>query len=135
MTPKKIKFRNISKEKFRIYLKKASDFYETMIRAHQSSNWNSVGLAGIHCAISAADAFTVYRRGVRCASDEHNDSIEFLEQNIIDPGDKKYIVQFRRIIAKKNLIEYEARNFTSTEAKEILKRAERFFNWVKQQVR
>ena len=135
MSPKKIKFRRIDKEKYKIYLKKANDFYETMLRAYQKDNWNSVGLEGVHCAISAVDALMIYRKGMRCASEDHKDSVEFFEQNIDSPEDKNYASQFRRIISKKNLVEYEDRNFTAKEAEEILKRAERFLNWVREQIR
>jgi len=135
MNPKRIKFRKIDKEKYKIYSKKANDFYETMLQAFQENNWNSVGLEGVYCAISAADALIIHWKGIRCASGDHRDSVEFLEQNINDPKDKNYISQFRRIISKKNLIEYEDRSFTAREAEEILKRAERFLNWVKEQIR
>lgn len=36
---------------------------------------------------------------------------------------------FKRIIAKKNLIAYENREFRQTEAIDILKLAERFYRW------
>lgn len=135
MSPKKIKFRSIDKEKYKIYLKKANDFYETMLRAYQEGNWNSVGLEGVHCAISAVDALMIYQKGIRCASEDHKDSVEFFAQNIEGPESKHYASTFRRIVSKKNLVEYEDRNFTAKEAEEILKRAERFLNWVKQQIR
>lgn len=135
MSPKKIKFRSVDKEKYRIYLKKANDFYETMLRAYQENNWNSVGLEGVHCAISSADTLMVYRKGIRCASKDHRDSVEFFEQHIGSPENKSYVTQFRRIISKKNLIEYEDRNFTAREAEEILKKAERFLDWVREQIR
>jgi len=40
------------------------------------------------------------------------------------------ISTFKRIIAKKNIIAYENRDFHQTEAIEILKSSERFYNWV-----
>jgi len=38
------------------------------------------------------------------------------------------------VINLKNLIEYEARNFTEKEAEDILKHAERYFQWVRNQL-
>lgn len=135
MTPRRIKFRKVERNNYKLYLKKASDFYETMLSAYMKGNWNSVGLEAIHCAISAADALMVCAKGMRCASEDHNDSVEFLEQNFENTEIKKHLAQFRAIISKKNLVEYEGRNFIEKEAEEILKRAERFLNWIKEQVR
>ena len=36
---------------------------------------------------------------------------------------------FKRIIAKKNAIAYEGRAFRETEAHEVLKQAQRFYDW------
>ncbi|GAG61692.1 unnamed protein product [marine sediment metagenome] len=36
----------------------------------------------------------------------------------------------RRILVKKNLVEYENRDFTQKEAFEIFKRTKQFYNWV-----
>jgi len=38
---------------------------------------------------------------------------------------------YKRIVAKKNLIAYENRDFRQVEAIEIAKLAERFYEWVK----
>jgi hypothetical protein len=40
------------------------------------------------------------------------------------------ITTLKRIIAKKNLIAYENREFHQSEAIDILKLTERFYNWV-----
>jgi HEPN domain-containing protein len=106
-----------------------------MIDTFKKKNWNSVGLEAVHCAISAADALMIYSKGMRCASEDHKDSVEFIEQNIERREVKQHLNQFRAIIGKKNLIEYEERSFSEKEAEEVLKRAERFLNWVKEQLR
>ncbi|MCD6521646.1 HEPN domain-containing protein [Candidatus Calescamantes bacterium] len=116
-------------------MKKAEDFYEAMLRSYKENNWNSVGLEGVHCAISAADALMVFYYGIRCASDDHRDSVKLLEQHFPEPEYKNYISHFRRIISQKNLVEYEDRNFSAKEAEEIVKKAERFLNWVKEKIR
>lgn len=134
MISKKVKFRRVERDKYKLYLKKARDFYETMLSAYKKENWNSVGLEAIHCAISAADALMVYAEEMRCASDDHNEAVEFLELYSKNKEIKKHLVQFRAIISKKNLVEYEGRDFSKKEAVEILKRAERFLNWIREQV-
>ncbi|MFH1593482.1 MAG: hypothetical protein ABID09_02155 [Candidatus Omnitrophota bacterium] len=40
----------------------------------------------------------------------------------------------RRVIAKKNLIEYENRDFTKSEALDMIKQVQRFHDWAIKQV-
>jgi len=37
----------------------------------------------------------------------------------------------RRVLAKKHLVEYESRLFSETEAREIVRHAERFLAWIR----
>lgn len=43
-----------------VYLKKAGEFSESMLKARQAKRWNAVGLNAIHCTISACHAVSVY---------------------------------------------------------------------------
>lgn len=135
MNPRKIKYRKVERDHYKLYLKKANDFYEAMLHSYKKGNWNSVGLEAIHCAISGADALMVYLKGIRSTSEDHRDAVELIELNISGTEVKKHLSQFRAIINKKNLVEYEERNFTKKEAEDILKKSERFLNWIKNQLR
>jgi len=128
MAAKKIKTERIERSKYSIYLKKAQDFFDAMHQASLSNNWNAAGLAAVHCAISSNDALLVYFRGIRSTADNHLDAIELLRncQEINQAEDM--ISRLRKIIGKKNLIEYEARPFLQAEAEEIIKHTERFYN-------
>lgn len=53
---KKIPVKNVGKQEYKDYWKKAQDFLKTMSDAYLKQNWNSTALEGIHAAISAADA-------------------------------------------------------------------------------
>lgn len=134
MTPKSIPFKKIEHSKFTIYYKKAQDFYQTMLRAHTEKNWHSVGLEAIHCAISATDALLVYLRGVRSTSKNHLDTVDLLVNQLKIVDTKNYAQNLIKILEMKNLVEYEDRLFTQNEATEILKRTERYFNWIKNQL-
>ena len=79
MAAKKIKSENIERGNYSAYLKKAQDFFDAMQQAYLLNNSNAVGLAAVHCAISANDALLVYFRGIRSASAKHLDSIELLQ--------------------------------------------------------
>ena len=112
MVPKRIKKRVIDKSNYRIYLQKAREFYETMHRAKDRNNWNAVGLNGVHCTISSNDALLVFYAGIRSSSQDHNVAVELLSSSVKLPEVKSKSQILRRILAKKNLIEYEDRDFT-----------------------
>ena len=128
MTPSKIKTTVVNKSNYIIYLKKANDFYETMQKAEDSKTWTAVGLNAVHCAISCCDAILAFYLGIRSTSDDHMDAVDLLMRipQVKTGGEAN---AYKRIIAKKNLIAYDCREFRQPEALEILKMAERFYRW------
>jgi hypothetical protein len=129
MTPKKLKTRTVEKSDYRIYLAKAKDFYEIMFKAHEAEKWTAVGLNAVHCAISCCDAMLVFHLGIRSIGEDHVQVIDLLSR-LPRKGISDEISTFKRIIAKKNVIAYENREFRQSEAADILKLAERFYDWV-----
>jgi uncharacterized protein (UPF0332 family) len=131
MAAKKINTTKIDKNKYQAYLKKASDFFDAAHQAFLAKNWNAAGLSAVHCAISSCDALLVFFRGQRSTSENHYAAAELLQQcseiNSVD----ELTSRFRRILAKKNVIEYEERQFSQSEAEEIIKQTERFFSQTK----
>lgn len=128
MAAKKIKTQDLEKGDYKVFLKKAKDFYDIMLKARDSANWTAVGLNAVHCAISCCDAMLVFHLGIRSIGEDHMqvaDLLSQLPQGIVT-GE---VAAFKRIVAKKNLIAYENREFRQTEALDILKLAERFYNW------
>ena len=135
MVPKRAKKRAIEKSNYRIYLQKAKEFYETMYQAKDRNNWNAVGLNGVHCTISSNDALLVFYAGIRPSSQDHNVAVELLSSSVKFPEVKSKSQILRRILDKKNLIEYEDRDFTQKEALDIIKLVDRFYGWVKEKLR
>ncbi|MDO9514209.1 MAG: hypothetical protein Q7J59_06355 [Elusimicrobiota bacterium] len=129
MTAKKIKHTEVDRNKYKIYLKKASEFYQSMIQAEKSESWNAVGLNSVHCAISACDSVVVFHLGKRSVSSQHRDAVELLNSILIN-GANKQSGLLNRILAKKNIVEYEDRDFLEKEGKELIKLTTRFFKWV-----
>ena len=135
MVPKRIKKRVIEKGNYRIYSQKAEEFYETMHQAKDRNNWNAFGLNGVHCTISSNDALLVFYAGIRSSSEDRNVAVELLSSSVKFPEVKSKSQILRRILAKKNLIEYENRDFTQKEALDIIKLVDRFYRWVKEKLR
>lgn len=100
-----------------------------MIVSLGQGDWDAAGLNAVHCAISANDAVLVFTKGVRSASPRHDDSVALLESLVSAPGVKGSASQIKRLVAKKNMIEYEERMFRESEARNAVKSASRFLTW------
>lgn len=129
MTPRKLKTKTVEKSDYKIYIKKAKDFYDTMLKAQDAGKWTAVGLNAVHCAISCCDAMLVFHLGVRSIGEDHMQVADLLTR-LPQKGANSEMATLKRIIAKKNLIAYENREFHQLEATDILKLTERFYNWV-----
>ncbi|MDP3789703.1 MAG: hypothetical protein Q8R48_04800, partial [Candidatus Omnitrophota bacterium] len=66
--------------------------------------------------------------GIRSVSDDHMDAVDLLMRipKVSSSGEAN---TFKRIIAKKNLIAYDCREFRQGEAIDISRQTERFYNW------
>ncbi|MFH2084002.1 MAG: hypothetical protein ABII20_01580 [Candidatus Omnitrophota bacterium] len=67
--------------------------------------------------------------GKRSVSSQHRDAVELLNSILIN-GAGKQSGLLNRILAKKNIVEYEDRDFLEKEAKELIKLTTRFFEWI-----
>jgi hypothetical protein len=99
-----------------------------MLTALKSGNFNAVGTLAIQCAISSADAVCVYEKGVRSISEDHFDVCD-LVGSITRPEAHEKSSLLKRIVSKKNLIQYERRNIYQAEAEELAKTVSRFYQW------
>jgi len=123
--------RTETKSSHKRYLVKAKEFLLAAQDSRARENWNAVGLNAVHAAISASDAITIYQIGKRCISEKHNDAVKlFLFAFPNDSEARKQSNHLSRLIAKKNIVEYESRLFQQREAIESLKHSERFLNWI-----
>ena|SRR3989338_502129 len=125
---KSFKTRAVNQNEYVVYWNKAEEFYEIMQHAHKNRMWTAVGLNAVHCVISSCDALLVKSQGIRSADEDHIQAIELLARAPVQ-GIEKQAATVRRIIAKKNVIAYENRDFRESDASDIFKRAERFYRW------
>jgi hypothetical protein len=134
--PKQYKTKSVNESDYIIFIKKAKEFYQTMYQAEKAENWNAVGLNGVHCIISLIDAILVKYSGIRSGETDHMVVVKLLTSSlgskINDLSQKSQSA--RRIIAKKNLIEYENRDFIKSEALDMIKQVQRFYEWAVKQV-
>jgi len=102
-----------------------------MREALKNEDWDAVGLNAIHAVISANDALLGTRHGIRPSSPDHGDAAVLLSQYEKSEDAKKNANRLDRMMRKKNLVEYEGRKLTKSEAAALATDAERFFSWVK----
>jgi hypothetical protein len=101
--------------------------------AEAESLWMGVGLNSVHCAISICDALTTFYLGHRSISQKHYDAVILLGK-IQDTEIKSKTAQLNSILAIKNQVEYEAREFRKKDAEKIIKQTERLYEWAKQKL-
>ena len=129
MSPREIKIKKEERSVAQDYLKKATDNYQQMLLAIEGNNYNAAATLAIQCGISAADAICVFEKGMRSISADHLDVCELVESLAIPVAVDK-AKTLRKIIAKKNMVQYERRNIFQVEAEEIVKLTTRFYQWV-----
>jgi len=123
----------LPKARYTVYLARAREFARQMDRAAAERAWNSVGLLGVHCVISACDALTVQRAGQRWSGQDHSGVIGMV--NSLQLAKSEVAVrQIAQVLDKKNRVEYEAREFTEKEATEIRRLAARVLDWISSQL-
>lgn len=101
-----------------------------MLVAIQADNSNAAATLAIQCVISSADAICVFEKGIRSIFQDHFDVCDLVASLPIEEAKEKTKL-LRKIITKKNLVQYERRNIYKDEALEIVKATTRFYQWVK----
>lgn len=101
-----------------------------MLASLEKGDWDAVGLNAVHCAISACDAALAFTQGIRSAGQRHDDSVMLLESMVQAPEASNAVLQLKRLVSKKNLIEYEERPFRESKARDAARNASRFLAWV-----
>lgn len=110
------------------YFNKAEDNHEAMLAALAAKRVNAAGTLALQCAVSSADALCVYFKGLRSVSKDDLDICE-LVATIPLPEAAGEAARLRRVIGRKNLVQYERRNLTAREAEALAKDASEFFRW------
>lgn len=126
-----IKTSHISKSDYINYLKKSEEFLSSAQDSLIKEKWNAAGLNAIHAGISSADALLVSLHGVRSISPKHDDILKLLSSLVKHKALEENISHLRQLISMKNIVEYDQRLITQSEAISLSKHSERFLAWVK----
>lgn len=127
----KFKIGKSSKEEYSKFLKKAEEFFEMMRQSLLKERWNAAGLNAIHTGISANDALLTFHFGLRSISPKHDDAVKLLISMMKRDDTERKAKHLRQLLSAKNLVEYDGRLLSRSEAESLAKHAERFLAWVK----
>jgi len=131
MSARESKVKEVSKSAAVDYLKKASDNYEQMLTAFHASNWNAAATLAVQCAISSADAICVHEKGLRSVSQDHLDVCDLVSKLTINGAEEK-AKQLRKVITRKNMVQYECRSVHKSDADDMIKVTTRIYQWVRE---
>lgn len=121
----------LPKGKAAMYLRKASDFARNMDAAQADRNFDAAGLSGIHAVISACDALTVSRLGLRSTAQDHSQVLKLLVQC---DAPTTFLTQVRETLGLKNQVEYEARPLSEEEANRLRVQVGRVLEFVRKAI-
>lgn len=124
----KIKFVEVPRRDAIRYLAKGREFFEQAETSLKAGAYDAAMLGAIHSAVSCADAVCVALGGRRAADPDHQRSADLLRE-VAGESASSSLNQFRSLLAKKNLVEYESLRASAKEAADAVKRAKRFVDW------
>lgn len=95
-----------------------------MEHALQDGHWNAAAWAAVHASISAGDALLAAFVGVRSAEQDHRQIVTLLADHLGKDGEhaSRHV---QRVVARKNLVEYEERLVKDTDAAQMAEHARR----------
>ena len=125
--------RRVDTEEGKNYLKKAEDALHVAKIAIDEGAFDSSIMNSIHSAINALDFLAVTVLGKR-ASGAHTDALLTVKSIFTTAEYSDLSKQFRSLMSKKNISEYEPDLMSKEEAENCLKRAERILDLVKQKI-
>lgn len=115
-------------------LKKAEEMSSAAASELATGHWNSAGLNAVHAGICAADAALIASAGVRSSSQDHGAVLALLEEGV-----SEFTATRRRqlggLLKVRNVVAYEQRLLTETEARQLTDQANRLTKWAAAVVR
>lgn len=125
----------VDRPKAHTYLGKANEFVVAAEAALAAQQNDAALLLAIHAGISACDAVTVAIGGVRSTDPDHLRAADLLE-TVARQAEEVHerSNHLRALLKLKNLVEYEDRRVSQSEARTGTARAERLVRWATTQL-
>jgi HEPN domain-containing protein len=127
--------RNLAKHYYTNYLIKAKEFRNAMTAAFERKDWNACAGNAVHCAISAVDAFCVFKTEKRSAGERHEDTLSLLIG--VDTQDKTLQQKAKHLsslLGLKTKAEYGEQLISESQAITAQKHAHRLLEYVETRI-
>ena len=123
--------KSIDRSRYREYHRVAEHFYDAAKDSVGLEYWTAAAVLIVHAAIAYADALCIKVAGQRSVGERHEHTVALLEELVAGRDEKKKALhQFRYIIEEKTRVSYLGEMISPAQIKELLKRLERFREWV-----
>ena len=126
-----LKTRQIPQSDYVIYEKKADQAFQAMLVLSESKLWTPVGREAVFTCINITDALLARHKQLRNISKDHMSILKVMSLLPIKEASKQEN-RLRKVIVIKNLVDYENKDFTTKQAEDVMKNAERFYKWGKE---
>lgn len=125
--------KSVPRHRYKEYQNVAEHFYDAAKDSMELEYWTAAGVLIVHSAIAFTDALCIKLAGVKSFGENHEDAVTLVESIVAESeGKSQAINQLRRIIQEKTKVSYLGELYSSSQAKEMWKRLERFRKWAKQ---
>ncbi len=124
--------RDVDRSKASDYLKRAEECKNSMNHSFDTREWNATVINAVHCAIAVADAFCIWKNGIRHAGDRHDDAVRIFSQT--DPQNtevRNASRHLQELLNIKSMAEYDENLMREKDAVLAKKHAERLFVFVR----
>lgn len=122
--------KSLPRHRFKDYQDVAEHFYRAAKDSIDLEYWTAAGVIIVHSAIAFADTLCIKLSGTKSVGENHEDAVTLVESIVAESEDKSHAInQLRRIIEEKTKVSYLGELYSSSQAKEMWKRLERFRKW------
>ena len=129
------KTHRVPKTTARAYLAKAEEFLAAATAARGAGQSDAALLLAVHSGICACDGVAIAFAGVRSADPDHLRAADLLEKVASQSEEVRgRASQLRGLLKLKNLVEYEDRRASPSQADDATKRAKRLADWAVEQL-
>ncbi len=129
------KTHRVAKARAGVYLGKANEFLAAAKATRDAGRSDAALLLAVHAGICACDAVAIALAGVRSADPDHLRAADLLEKVASQSDEVRgRASQLRGLLKLKNLVEYEDRRVSPTQADDGTKRAQRLTEWAAEQL-
>lgn len=124
----------VPKARSLVYLRRAGNLFVMMEEAETTRNSDGVATNGIQAAISYSDAFTVFKRGLRSRSQDHQAAVRLIA-TVNTPAASTLTALVQGVLNRKSEVEYGDRDVTPDDAARIAKTVREIRALVESEVR